>query len=359
MRPRRLTLDESILTGESEPVPAAGEEVRSGSFAVEGAGKYGSRRSGTRAMRERIAGEARAFRHPRSPLERALNRLLLTLVAVMVPLGVLLGAALWERRTPLDEAVPTTVAAVVRLVPEGLILLASLTYAVAALRMARRGRARAAAERHGVARVGRPRLPRQDGNADGREPARLELVPARASTEDELRPASPRARRSADETDSRPSRNGFPARPGGPSALVPFSSRRRFGAVRGERDSDSSLGAPELFELGDARASGPTRGRRRAARRRLRDHPVALGVIALERAPPASRRSGSSVIAERLRPEARATVEYFRRQGVELKMLSGDRPETVAAIARDVGIPAGRAGRRRELPEDRRARRRS
>ncbi len=57
----------------------------------------------------------------------------------MVPLGLLLGAALWERRTPLEEAVPTSVAAVVSLIPEGLILLASLTYAVAALRMARRG----------------------------------------------------------------------------------------------------------------------------------------------------------------------------------------------------------------------------
>ena len=57
----------------------------------------------------------------------------------MVPLGAILGYALWAQKTPISDAVPTAVAAVVTLVPEGLILLTSLTYAVAALRMARRG----------------------------------------------------------------------------------------------------------------------------------------------------------------------------------------------------------------------------
>ena len=85
-----------------------------------------------------MTGEARAFRHPRSPLERALNKLLLTLVAVIVPLGLVLGSALWERDAPISEAVPTSVAAVVTLVPEGLILLAA-SLRGSALRMAQRG----------------------------------------------------------------------------------------------------------------------------------------------------------------------------------------------------------------------------
>ena len=57
----------------------------------------------------------------------------------MVPLGVMLGYALWKRDTPADEAIETAVAGVVSLVPEGLVLLMSLTYAVAAIRTARRG----------------------------------------------------------------------------------------------------------------------------------------------------------------------------------------------------------------------------
>ena len=135
-----LRLDEAILTGEAEPVVrTVGDEVRSGSFAVEGVGAYVVSAVGADSYAARLTGEARSFRHPRSPLERALNRLLFVLVGMMVPLGVALGYALWHRHTPLHTAVPTSVAAVVTLVPEGLILLASLTYAVAAVRMARRG----------------------------------------------------------------------------------------------------------------------------------------------------------------------------------------------------------------------------
>ncbi|MDQ3893405.1 MAG: HAD-IC family P-type ATPase, partial [Actinomycetota bacterium] len=139
-RAEGLNVDESILTGESQPVARRpGEEVRSGSFAVEGTGAYTVTAVGPDSYAARVAGEARTFRHPRSPLERAINYLLFALVALIVPLGALLGYALHERRTELDEAVTTTVAAVVTLVPEGLILLTSLTFAVSALRIARRG----------------------------------------------------------------------------------------------------------------------------------------------------------------------------------------------------------------------------
>ena len=80
-----LTLDESILTGEADPVVRGrGEEVRSGSFAVEGAGSYEVTAVGEQSYAAKVTGEARSFRHPRSPLERALNLLLLALVAVML-----------------------------------------------------------------------------------------------------------------------------------------------------------------------------------------------------------------------------------------------------------------------------------
>src|SRR4029453_11532271 len=114
VRADALSLDESILTGESRPVERGeGDEVRSGSFAVEGLGAYTVAAVGAESYAQKIAGEAREFRHPRSPLEQAMNRLLLILVGVMVPLGVLLGYALWERREPLDESVSTAVAACV------------------------------------------------------------------------------------------------------------------------------------------------------------------------------------------------------------------------------------------------------
>src|SRR5690242_505631 len=82
-----LRLDESILTGESRSVEkTAGEAIRSGSFVVEGVGEYEVDAVGAESYAERLTGQARSFRHPRSPLERALNRLLFVLVGVLVPL---------------------------------------------------------------------------------------------------------------------------------------------------------------------------------------------------------------------------------------------------------------------------------
>ena len=81
MQSEGLALDESNLTGESEPVLRAGRRGRlSGSFAVEGAGAYEATAVGADSHAARLAATARAFRHPRSPLERAMDRLLIILV---------------------------------------------------------------------------------------------------------------------------------------------------------------------------------------------------------------------------------------------------------------------------------------
>ena len=113
--------------------------MRAGSYCVEGSGAYRAEAVGADTYAERLVGEAREFRHPRSPLERALDRLILVLSAAMVPLGLLLGWSLIEQDTPFRESVATAVAAVVTIVPEGLVLLTALTYAIATGRMARRG----------------------------------------------------------------------------------------------------------------------------------------------------------------------------------------------------------------------------
>jgi cation-transporting ATPase E len=92
VRSEGLGVDESILTGEAEPVSRlVGDEVRAGSFAAEGAGAYVATAVGPDTYAERLVGEAREFRHPRSPLETALDRLILILGISMIPLGLLLA----------------------------------------------------------------------------------------------------------------------------------------------------------------------------------------------------------------------------------------------------------------------------
>jgi cation-transporting P-type ATPase E len=337
-----LRFDESILTGEARPVARrGGEEVRSGSFVTEGIGEYEVTAVGADSYAEKIAGVARKFRHARSPLERALNRLLLILVGVMVPLGAVLGYALWHRHTAVHEAVSTSVAAVVTLVPEGLILLTSVTYAVAAMRMARRG---ALVQRlnaiESLAAVDVVCLDKT-GTLTEPRPRVLATIPGPGHTEAGVESAL------GDYAASAASRTGtleaiadaYPGERQRVAAEVPFSSRRRWSALQLGGQA-YVVGAPELFRLGDLAAQVEEeagKGRRVVA---IGSTEEKLGEVAGDAKPPADLELvGLVVIGEQLRAETRSTVEYFLAQGVELKVISGDRPETVAAIAREAGIP--------------------
>jgi len=312
--------------------------MRAGSYAVEGTGAYVAEAVGPDTYAERLVGEAREFRHPRSPLERAINRLLFVLVALMVPLGAIFVYALHRQDDPEGDPVATAVAGIVTLVPEGLILLASLTYAAAALRMSRRGAL--AQQLNAVESLASVDVLCLDKTGTLTEPS-LRVVGiepasgvAAADLEHDL------ARFAA----SSPSRNttlaaiaaSYPDDAGEAEAHVAFSSRTRWSAVRLD-GRNLVLGAPELFPLDGLSA---TAARESRAGRRV----LALGTTTAPLAadggapPPGVRALGLVLLAEELRPQTQHTVRFFRDEGVELKVISGDAPETVAAIARDAGI---------------------
>jgi P-type E1-E2 ATPase len=335
-----LELDESILSGESAPIPRTSDErVRSGSFVAEGAGAYVVEAVGAASYAERVAGEARAFRHPRSPLERALNRLLLMLAAVMVPLGVLLVGVLVVRDEPTRRAAATAVAGVIALVPEGLLLLSGLTMAVAALRMARRGVL--AQQLNAVESLASVDVVCCDktGTLTERASRLVGVVPADGGDAAQLRRALARYAACWERGDE--TLDALVDSGGGATAedRVPFSSKRRWGAVRLDGVT-YVLGAPEALPLGAALEAQAARemaaGRRTVAL-------CASGEPILERGADASppmrlRPLGLALLAERLRPNARQTLAYLRAEGVAVKLLSGDAPATVAAIARDLAL---------------------
>ena len=366
-----LRLDESVLTGESGAVArTAGEEVRSGSFAVEGSGAYLVTAVGADSYAERIAGVARAFRHVRSPLEKALNRLLLVLCLAILPLGLVLGYALRERHEPLHSAVPTTVAAVVTLVPEGLILLVSLTYAVAALRMARRGvlaqRLNAieslasvdvvCIDKTGTLTEGRPRvvdvLPAEGIERAAAEQALGRYAAAASARNSTLAAVAEAFPAPTGEASGKAAAQAAVRGAAKPAGEVPFGSAWRWGGLD-LADGSWLLGAPELLALGPlaAKAEQLAREGRRVVAFARASAPVAGIDPRAAAGPPAHTVVALVVLAERLRREARETVAFFRAQGVELKVLSGDRPETVAAIARDVGIDVAEAIDGTALPD--------
>ncbi|MGE0068564.1 MAG: HAD-IC family P-type ATPase, partial [Solirubrobacterales bacterium] len=136
---RGMTVDESLLTGEADGIPKGERErVLSGSFCVSGSGHYVVDAVRDESYAGSIAGEARAFRHPPSPLQEEVNRVIIACTYLMLPLAVVLIASLSIRNVDLHEAAQTATAGLVTLIPEGLVLLMSVTFAVAAVRLAKR-----------------------------------------------------------------------------------------------------------------------------------------------------------------------------------------------------------------------------
>lgn len=354
-----LYLDESILTGESVPVARpVGDEVHSGSFVVEGTGSYRVAAVGRESHAERLLGDARRFRHPRSPLERALNRLLFTLFGVMIPMGTILGYALWERRAPLNEAATTSLAGILPLLPEGLIVLASVTYALAAVRMGRRGAL--VQQLNAIESLASVDVVCFDKTGTLTESTLrlVDLIPCPGFQLDVCKATLGRYAASS------PSRNatlqaiadGLPMSGELVQWHLPFASRRRWGALQ-FGGVIYVLGAPEIFELGplaDAATHQAAKGRRVLAFGTTATPPQDLSTEA-------SQLSNLTVfalviLAEKLRPEARETVGFLLSQQVQLKVLSGDAPETVASIAADAGIPLGDAAvDGSTLPQDEKA----
>lgn len=346
VRAEGLAVDESNLTGESEPVlRGGGGELWSGSFVVEGTGLLEATAVGPASRAAQLATTARAFRHPRSPLERANDKLLLIVVAAAVPVAVALVITAVTRVTGVQERVQLVTAGVVNLVPEGLILLISLTAAVSAFKVAQRGVL--AQQLNAVESLASVDVVCTDKTGTLTEPTLrvVRLLPAEGVSEQTL------ARALAGYAASSPTRNAtlqaiadaqlaaVDARP--VAAQVPFSSRRRWSALDlGE--IRLVFGAPERFAAADPALVERARAETSAGRRVL-----ALGETRAPLPPAGSeppfpdevRALGLVVLAERLRPNAAETVAFFAAEEVDLKVLSGDAPATVGAIARDAGVP--------------------
>jgi magnesium-transporting ATPase (P-type) len=346
VRADNLALDEANLTGESEPVVrGVGEPVWSGSFAVEGDALFEATAVGTDSRAAKLTATARAFRHPRSPLERANDRLLLWIIALAVPLAIGLTVSVLTRVHGTAARVQAITAGLVNLVPEGLILLISVTAAVSAFKIARRGVL--AQQLNAVESLASVDVVCTDKTGTLTEPTPrvVALVPAGGT--DEATFARELARFAA----SAPSRNltleaikdAELADVAGAAVLgqVPFSSRRRWSGL----DLDGTrlvLGAPERFGTADGalkrRALEEASSGRRVLALGRSERPLPIG----EPEPPFPedvQPLGLVVLAEQLRPNAAETVAFFSKEQVVLKVLSGDAPATAGAIAHDAGVP--------------------
>jgi len=362
VRSRGMTLDESMLTGEADGVrKGAGDRALSGSFCVSGSGYCQVDAVREKSYAGRLAGEAKTFRHPPSPLQGEVNRVIVACTYVMVPLAALLLLTFQLRSTNLVEAAQTATAGLVTLIPEGLVLLMSVTFAVAVVRLARRDTlVQQMSATESLAAVDTICVDKTGTLTDG-ELRLLEVEVAEGVEEEAARASLARFAASAGDRNRtlETIAERFPGKAGRVGAEVPFSSAWKWSGLRMGRTS-YVLGAPDVLEKVGALTLPPGLSRKleretAAGRRVVAFGEASEGLPEDPSAAPPPRLAPLAlvVLEETLRPDAAETIEFIRSENVDLKLISGDARATVTAVAYGVGVPAD-AGviEGSELPED-------
>jgi cation-transporting ATPase E len=348
-----LRVDESLLTGESDPMlKRPGDTVYSGTFCVAGSGIFEARRVGAAGVAQEITAGARSFRTVKTPLQREIGIVIQVLAILMLALGVqVIETSRREGVSLLDNV--RAAAVIAALVPQGLVFMVTVTYAVAALRMAGKG-----------ALIQRMNAVESTSHVDTlcldktgtltTNQLKLESLLPFDIGEAELRRLigdfSASAAGGNRTTAALAEACGGQARRAVEEAA--FSSETKWSALSFDGDGLRGtyvLGAPEAVLT--ARESGPER---RDIERQVAEW-TALGLRVLlfahredlpglhdsagrPRLPSALEPLGLLCLSDELRPEARETVRRFAEAGIRLKVISGDNPETVTALVRQAGI---------------------
>ena len=391
-----LEVDESILTGESDPVrPRAGDRVLSGTTVTAGTALVRTTAVGADAYANRLAREARRYSVVTSELQVGTNRVLRWISWVIVPVALLLlwsqmrGTAISAAGAPTGQWRPALVAAVagvVGMVPQGLVLLTSVNFATASLTLARR---RVLVQElpavEVLARVDTLCLDKTGTLTTGRialtdvlaDDGAGRLVDATAALREPLLAltggADPNATAKAVLEGLARQSAGTPAdgdAPPGAEQVAPrvhgaiaFSSRRKWSAAVLDEET-WLMGAPEIVLTGAdggaellAHVQRLSTGGVRVVALARAQQPCARDDDGEARLPGTRRAAGLVVLSEQVRPDAAQTLDYFRTQGVDVKIISGDNPTTVAAVAAKAGVAAPDGGApvaldARELPAE-------
>ncbi|OAI47229.1 hypothetical protein AYO44_09935 [Planctomycetaceae bacterium SCGC AG-212-F19] len=347
---RFLEVDESLLTGESDPVPRkTGDRVLSGSFAVAGEGVYRADQVGSAALANQTAILARQYRHLASPLQLVINWLIRVLTAAAVALCILYVVLYFHRSFAARDLVAMIAATVTSMVPQGLVLMTTLALSLGAVRLSRRGavvqrlpavESMAAVnvlcmDKTGTLTTSRLRLDHicvlDDGINEEAVRARLRRfvwgsLDAQSKSILALRTALGPAGEEIELVDQ-----------------LPFKSQNRYSAVRvrcGGGEHVLVLGGYEALRLHLETTTGEgcenvwkellPSGLRLLLFAEARGADLA-GLAPFNGSLPNARLAALALVAlsDELRPEAGAVLEELARQGIGFKIISGDNPETV------------------------------
>ena len=347
-----LEIDESLLTGEADAIAKhPGEHVMSGSFVVAGSGVYRATKVGREAYAAKLAEEASKFTLVKSELRSGINKILQFITYLLVPAGALIiYTQLFTTDAGWQESVLRMVGALVPMVPEGLVLMTSIAFAVGVVRLGRRqclvnelpaieGLARVdvvCADKTGTLTENGMRVSEVEP-LDGSE---VTEVLAQFAADD----ARPNASMAA-------IAEAYRMPPGWrATATAPFKSATKWsGASYGEH-GNWVIGAPDV--LLDPASPAAAQAEQIGAQG-LRVLLLGSSDVPVDdpQAPGSVTPAALVVLEQRVRPDARDTLDYFASQRVSVKVISGDNAVSVGAVASSLGL-AGETMDARRLPTE-------
>ncbi|MEV4310644.1 HAD-IC family P-type ATPase [Actinocrispum sp. NPDC049592] len=348
-----LEVDESLLTGESDPVVKhPGDQVLSGSFVVAGGGAYQATRVGKDAYAAKLADEASKFTLVKSELRSGIDKILKYITWMMIPAGALtIYNQLFNVNAPLADALRGMVAALVPMVPEGLVLLTSVAFAVGVIRLGRRQcLVQELPAIEGLARVD---VVCADKTGTLTENG-MWVCKVRTYDGDVSHALAAMAR-----SETRPNASllaigeAYPDDPGWTeTAVAPFSSARKWSGASFDGQGHWLLGAPDVLL--------PAESAERAEAEQIGAQGLRVLLLGTTDvrvdtpdAPGNVTPAALVILEQKVRPDAKDTLEYFASQKVTVKVISGDNAVSVGAVASSLDLPhATNPMDARNLPED-------
>lgn len=351
-----IEVNESMLTGESRPVKKqAGEELMSGSYLVSGSGVAKVFHVGENNYAATLAKKAKIKKRASSQMQEIIKKIIKIDGVLLIPVGILLYLSQRGIAETTSDAVVNTVAGVIGMIPEGLVLLTSVSFVLGVGRLARKKALVQEMEAiEALARVNVLCLDKTGTITTGKLDV-VDVVPVQEEqSPEEITTIMSELTWAFDDVNSTQDALRKKFKKIGKwkaEEKIPFSSDRKYRAAFFEEHGGYALGAPEFLvpentQLMERVNQYSAEGMRVLL---LASATLKAEEMKLEEVKPL----GLIIIEDQIRPEAKDTFAYFREQKVAIKVLSGDNPVTVSQIAGKAGLEgADKYLDARNLPED-------
>ena len=339
-----MEVNESMLTGESKPVKKQpGDKVMSGSFLVAGSGAAKAYHVGEDNYAFTLAKKARVKKRASSEMQETIKKIIKIDGILLIPVGILLYLS-QKRIADITEAnaVVNTVAGVIGMIPEGLVLLTSVSFVLGVGRLAtKKALVQEMESIEALARVDVLCLDKTGTITTGDLDV-VEVVPQKDASLERIREIMGELVGAFDDTNATQDalKKYFKATGNWKvQQKIPFSSERKFRAISFEEQGSFVLGAPEFLQGEDSELIKTVNEYSCKGLRVLLLASATLqeGTEAVADVSPLA----LIVISDQIRPEAAETFAYFKEQNVHIKVISGDNPVTVSHIAVKAGLQGG------------------